>query len=90
MRERYADFGPTLVAEKLSEAAGTSKVISVSVPRDYTPSELQVACLPYMRQTATTLEQAHALEAGAPDALLEGVVEGEKSPANRPKRVALG
>ncbi len=30
----------------------------VEVPRDYAPEELEVVCLPYMRQTATTLERA--------------------------------
>lgn len=32
--------------------------IEVEVLRDYTPEELQIACLPLMRQTATTLEEA--------------------------------
>jgi hypothetical protein len=31
---------------------------AIEVPREYTTTELQIACLPLMRQTATTLEQA--------------------------------
>lgn len=30
---------------------------TVEVPRDYTEEELRIACLPYMRQTATSLEE---------------------------------
>lgn len=38
----------------------TTKIeeVPVEVVRDYTPEELQIACLPLMRQTATTLEEA--------------------------------
>ena len=37
-----------------------------------------------------TLKDNAAELTNVPDALLEGVIEGEKSPANRPKRVAVG
>ncbi|MCB9665233.1 MAG: hypothetical protein H6732_14070 [Alphaproteobacteria bacterium] len=32
--------------------------VVVEIPREYAPSELQIVCLPYMRQTAETLEEA--------------------------------
>lgn len=43
-------------------AAPTSQVPAAAVeacePREYTSEELQIACLPYMRRTATSLEEA--------------------------------
>lgn len=38
--------------------APAEPVVTLPERRDYSPEELEIVCLPYMRQTATTLEEA--------------------------------
>lgn len=50
----FAGWALTSVPEPVQDVAAAPE----PPPREYSPEELQIACLPYMRRTATTLEEA--------------------------------
>lgn len=49
-----------VLGDRLTQSDPAPAVVPLTLPerRAYTPEELQIECLPYMRQTATTLEEA--------------------------------